>query len=81
MLNTLGVDLHVPARSLAGVPQKALVSELHPSIVHLDLKGLGGAVISNSLLLYGACFQPFSTVWALNDNSVFQLKWKISPSF
>ena len=74
MFNTLGVNLHVPVRALADVPEKTLVSDLDTSVVHLDLKGLSGAVISNSLLLYGACFQPLSTVWALDDNSVSQLK-------
>ena len=53
---------------------EALVSELHASIVHLDLKGMVGVVISNSLLLYCPCFQPFSTVWALDDNSVTLFK-------
>ena len=64
----------MPVRALAGVSQKTFISDLDTSVVHLDLKRLGGGVVRNSLLLYDSCLQPFSTVWALYDNSVSSFK-------
>ena len=74
MLNTLGADLYMPVRTFSGMSQKTLVSDLDTTIVHLDLKRLCSGVICNSLLLYDSCLQPFSTVWALYDNSVSNFK-------
>ena len=74
MLNTLWADVYMPARPLAGVFDEVFVSELHAPIVHLDLKGVVGVVISNSLSgLWMTTLSPSSN-WSMDVLPFFLLR-------